>query len=1072
MGDLREQEPGGPEYCSCPDCDYETEKRRGIPCRSMVCPECRASLVAAVEPGTEETSEETALDPLSEALRDGIAACEVALAVVNGSGELSGEDADQFLRSLRSELLERKGTVDWTAKAGGQIVGSLYRGAGGRFTGKGGEGSGLTMSDLQDYLKLFAAGKLDSAGIARLAQLGIVNEDGELTSVGKEVVTALRAGDTDKVNQLIRSTAKTVKAPGGKGGGAARKEEKPPAKAPSKAAPKKRGGRGQAKKEPAGAAADKKGKEKEDKEEPKARGRRGGAGPKRVSKEESVLGDNAMTDAVDALESAVEAGDISDDAREAALIILDFANGKAVDEEALEHAMDLLGFLKREDGEWGFTGSGSAFLKAARDGDAQGLIRVLSKIGEVALLEYGRRVNQAKIDRLQRTIDDFQVWITEIQQKLLAGEKVLLDFEAFLRWAQYDDAAMWMNRGGKAVPIRASAANFQEKEGANMPYSSMDEVNPAIKGIKPPVTLAQANIIAGWADAMEQAENGPDNPWAAAIAQFKRLYETRGNRWIKKEAAEELGEATDADRDAQKKRAAKYGIGITSKTNITKPKEYADLPESQFGDPVNFKWPADEEHAPSVAQYFNRSGMRQDGGYTPEDWAKIGRRLATLLTRHMPATYEYREGKLVHAERKKEAHMRIIEALRAGDVEQVVTALEASNKAMLAVGRVLAAIEAKDAERAKAELKALLDATGTEEGASLFGYPQQDEGFLVEVDADALRAQVKEAISKVNDGDWAAAKAIVSRIKGSFKGSAAEHAPLGESEGKTGEEEGEATEADLREDSGEGFVIGAMLNETAPPDATNPDRAPLKVVTRLIAPGWGNERDNNYYPAQVLARDAHVFEGASMYVTDHEAGSKSERTKVSVIEKSPLYIAPDGAIVALATIFDPDMAEKTRNRARAGQLGTLRCSIFAKGLVKPDFEQDGRKGKLVEAIKGEPMPDVDWVTRDGAGGHAVALMSEADVRELLAGTSLPQAAQDWLAEGEYKDETQLQEAVDVAAKRVKELSGSGQPVGEGGTHLGQPTGITPEEKDAAYRELRERYLPHDTVAVPTGGEGQ
>ena len=39
-----------------------------------------------------------------------------------------------------------------------------------------------------------------------------------------------------------------------------------------------------------------------------------------------------------------------------------------------------------------------------------------------------------------------------------------------------------------------------------MPYASMDEVNPAIKGIDPPVTLAQANIIAEWADKIEDQD--------------------------------------------------------------------------------------------------------------------------------------------------------------------------------------------------------------------------------------------------------------------------------------------------------------------------------------------------------------------------------------------------------------------------------------------------------------------------------------------------------------------------------------------------------------------------------------
>ena len=66
-----------------------------------------------------------------------------------------------------------------------------------------------------------------------------------------------------------------------------------------------------------------------------------------------------------------------------------------------------------------------------------------------------------------------------------------------------------------------------------MPYSSMDDVNPAIKGIDPPVTLSQANTIAEWADKIE-AEGSADNPWAVAISQFKKAYEVEGGKWVKK----------------------------------------------------------------------------------------------------------------------------------------------------------------------------------------------------------------------------------------------------------------------------------------------------------------------------------------------------------------------------------------------------------------------------------------------------------------------------------------------------------------------------------------------------------
>lgn len=66
-----------------------------------------------------------------------------------------------------------------------------------------------------------------------------------------------------------------------------------------------------------------------------------------------------------------------------------------------------------------------------------------------------------------------------------------------------------------------------------MPYKTIDEIPASLQGIEPPISLGQANIIAAWTDAMERAEDGPESPWGAAIAQFKRLYESDGEKWTK-----------------------------------------------------------------------------------------------------------------------------------------------------------------------------------------------------------------------------------------------------------------------------------------------------------------------------------------------------------------------------------------------------------------------------------------------------------------------------------------------------------------------------------------------------------
>lgn len=68
-----------------------------------------------------------------------------------------------------------------------------------------------------------------------------------------------------------------------------------------------------------------------------------------------------------------------------------------------------------------------------------------------------------------------------------------------------------------------------------MPYKSIEEANDAIKGIKPPVTLEQANLTASWADEIGKDDDAPEEPWGVAIAKFKRAYEVQDGEWIQRE---------------------------------------------------------------------------------------------------------------------------------------------------------------------------------------------------------------------------------------------------------------------------------------------------------------------------------------------------------------------------------------------------------------------------------------------------------------------------------------------------------------------------------------------------------
>lgn len=75
---------------------------------------------------------------------------------------------------------------------------------------------------------------------------------------------------------------------------------------------------------------------------------------------------------------------------------------------------------------------------------------------------------------------------------------------------------------------------FAEEE--EMPYKSMKDVNPAIKGINPEPTLSQANQIAKEADAIGSDEE--KNGWSIAIANFKKTHLVKDGKWVKKEDKE------------------------------------------------------------------------------------------------------------------------------------------------------------------------------------------------------------------------------------------------------------------------------------------------------------------------------------------------------------------------------------------------------------------------------------------------------------------------------------------------------------------------------------------------------
>lgn len=187
-------------------------------------------------------------------------------------------------------------------------------------------------------------------------------------------------------------------------------------------------------------------------------------------------------------------------------------------------------------------------------------------------------------------------------------------------------------------------------------------------------------------------------------------------------------------------------------------------------------------------------------------------------------------------------------------------------------------------------------------------------------------------------------------------------------ESEIGAEEAAMEELDDFAENFTGSII--KLSES---DKQNGDaRKPLRMDIAVIEPGWGNPKDAHYYPSDVIRRDAHIFEGAKMYATDHRPEEKSVRTEVGKVERI-IKFSETGAPIARVKIWNPDFAEDIRNRSKIDELGSLEVSILAKGKAKSG-KIDGKDAKIVEAIIPSKYTNVDFVTSAGAGGRALQLI--------------------------------------------------------------------------------------------------
>jgi len=144
--------------------------------------------------------------------------------------------------------------------------------------------------------------------------------------------------------------------------------------------------------------------------------------------------------------------------------------------------------------------------------------------------------------------------------------------------------------------------------------------------------------------------------FATAWAGVRRKYKQVDGAWVEQSEAEmaaaELQITVElADRAAlmtqAQQRARKYGIGIKADGSRTPPKSFPIAPDA-YADPVNYAYPIDKAHIRAAESYFNQAGQREAGGYSLEEWAIMGKRIAAACSEHLGGKYIYQDGKITH----------------------------------------------------------------------------------------------------------------------------------------------------------------------------------------------------------------------------------------------------------------------------------------------------------------------------------------------------------------------------------------------------------------------------------------
>jgi len=119
--------------------------------------------------------------------------------------------------------------------------------------------------------------------------------------------------------------------------------------------------------------------------------------------------------------------------------------------------------------------------------------------------------------------------------------------------------------------------------------------------------------------------------------EWKKLSEKEKQAYIDKLPPRGSGDEEGAREKAKKEqeaRASKYGITIKEGGNVTKPGEFSNIPDDEFADPVNYRYPIDAAHVQAAWAYISQPDNKEAGGYSSEEWGKMQEKVKAAMKKH------------------------------------------------------------------------------------------------------------------------------------------------------------------------------------------------------------------------------------------------------------------------------------------------------------------------------------------------------------------------------------------------------------------------------------------------------